>query len=156
MDACILRSRDDSEDKDCGVAVNNTNFLLDGLVPQHKDIYSAVIDHGLTNPDFKLYVLGYPHFFNVDTDQCDGATFTYYKDDDEGPFLTKDMRNTINGLIQKKMNDAIRAAVIAANDKHVVFVDISPFFTGHRFCELGIEKPYSGGIFTGIVDNAAR
>jgi hypothetical protein len=123
-------------------------------VPGYKDLYGAVIGRGLTNPDFKLYVLGYPHFFNVDTDQCDGATFAYYKDDNGGPYLTKDRRETINGLIEQ-MNEAIRAAVASTNDKRILFVDISPSFEGHRYCEEGIKEPYSGGLFTGIDDNAA-
>ena len=154
INACILRAYDGLTDADCENEVAATTDRIKNDVPGYKDLYSAVFDRGLTDPNFKLYVLGYPHFFNVDTDQCDGVTFAYYKDDNEGPFLTKDTRNTINGLIQQ-MNEAIRAAVMSVNDDRIVFVDISPFFNGHRFCEEGISEPYSGGIITGIDDNAA-
>jgi hypothetical protein len=154
MNACVLRAYDGLTDADCQNEVAAATNRIKNDVPGYKDLYGAVIDRGLTDPDFKLYVLGYPLFFNNDTDQCNKATFAYYKDDKGGPFLTNTTRTTINGLIQQ-MNDAIRAAVVSVNDKRIVFVDISPAFNGHRFCEEGIKEPYSGGIFTGIDDKAA-
>ena len=67
-------------------------------------------------------VHSYPHFFNVDTDQCDGATFAYYKDSSGGPFLTKDIRNKINSLIEQ-MNNAIKSAIAATNNPNIIFVE---------------------------------
>jgi hypothetical protein len=154
MNACVLCAYDGLTDDDCRDEIDTTSNNIKNIVPQYIEVLEAVKLHNLTDPNFKLYVLGYPHFFSIGTDQCDGASFAYYKDDKGGPYLTKDTRISINGLIQQ-MNEEIQAVVKAFDDKRFVYVDISASFENHRFCEDGINEPYSGGIFTGIDDNAA-
>lgn len=153
IDACVMRSRGGYTDTSCADQAEVARANIERDVASYSTLYQQIVDH-LKVPDSKLFVLGYPLFFNTDTDQCDKATFAYVKDSSGGPFLTKSVRQTVNDLI-KQMNDKIRATVMSLNTNRAQFVDISPFFEGHRFCEQGINEPYSGGIFTGIDDNAA-
>ena len=139
-------------DQNCEDSRWDTDNTIDRELPGYITMYNYVLDQ-VSNPDFKLYVLGHPLFFNADTDQCDNATFAYKKDEAGGPYLTKDIRKSINASI-KRMNDALNATVASMDDDRVQFVDVSPFSDGHRFCEEGIEEPYSDSRFK-TDDNAA-
>jgi hypothetical protein len=154
MNACILRADKELTDEDCKQQIADASQRIEATVPGYETIYSAAIDRGGDSRAFQVYVLGYPEFFNADTDQCDEVSFAYYEDNSGGPFLTKEMRKNINGLIEQ-MNQAIKAAAESAHNDNIIFVNITTAFQGHRFCEDGIVEPYSGGLYTGIDDSAA-
>ena len=59
MDACVLRSSDSLTDQDCQNELAATANRITNDVPGYSDIYSSVFNIGLTDPNFKLYVLGY-------------------------------------------------------------------------------------------------
>jgi hypothetical protein len=107
---------------------------------------SNVIDAIFENaPNTKLFMTGYPHFFNDQTDQCNTVTFKAWcsnpsKDSLVLP-LTKDRRNAINGLTTLVNQQIQSAASKSPFNSKIEFVDISPFFEGHRFCEEGINEP---------------
>lgn len=91
---------------------------------------------------FQLTTNQYPHFFNVDTTQCNDVTFSRNNasDPDVAPRVTQDLRKRINALTQN-MNDAISKAVSEKGDSRILFLDVSPKFNGHRFCEANIVEP---------------
>lgn len=96
----------------------------------------VVYDAGVENfPNFKLFLTGYAHFFNVDDDATDCNTqsfgvLAYY------PKLTMELRKAINDLVEQ-VNTIYRNVVASMNNPNIQFVDISPAFNGHRFCEPG-------------------
>jgi hypothetical protein len=87
------------------------------------------------NEDFKLYILSYAHFFNVDTTWCNTESFAPLANwGGNKPLLTQQLRtdinnavNTVNSILQRVANDV--------KDPRVKYIDISPAFNGHRFCE---------------------
>lgn len=84
--------------------------------------WGTILNSNNTGVGFSNIICSYPHFFNVDTDQCDTASFAYNKNDKGGPFLTKDIRGKINDLIEQ-MNNAIRSAIAATNNPNIQFVE---------------------------------
>ncbi|OJJ98707.1 hypothetical protein ASPACDRAFT_30615 [Aspergillus aculeatus ATCC 16872] len=105
-----------------------------------------------TNADFRLYVTGYPRFFNNETTTCDYSSFHFWWGKYNGAwdprivYLTTAMRTEMNGLVQQ-VNSVISAAISEANtvlgSAGVVYVDVEPYFEGHRFCEDGVKEPDS-------------
>ncbi|KAL9115233.1 MAG: hypothetical protein Q9227_001027 [Pyrenula ochraceoflavens] len=111
--------------------------------------------HDMSNPDFDLYVTGYAHFFNVDDDStwCNDQSFgvlpLFHK-----PLLSLELRREVNDLTSR-LNALYAQAVADKHDKHIHFVDISPYFgssghDGHRWCEPNQKDPadlfnYDGG-----------
>lgn len=92
---------------------------------------------------FRLYMSGYAHFWNVDTTQCNDVTWSYWTRDDP-PKLTQDVRtklNTLTSNLNNAINDAVGRANAADPRQPVVFVDYSPAFNGHRYCEDGVNEP---------------
>lgn len=84
--------------------------------------------------DFKVFLTGYAHFFNVDPDstRCNNQSFgpiPGYK-----PKLSMELRKAINDLVEQ-VNNVYRGVVASMNIPNIQFVDISPGFDGHRFCE---------------------
>ncbi|KAL9110137.1 MAG: hypothetical protein Q9227_005331 [Pyrenula ochraceoflavens] len=87
------------------------------------------------NPDFELYVTGYAHFFNVDDDStwCNDQSFGVLPLLNK-PLLSLELRREVNDLTTE-LNRMFRDAVLERQDKRVHFVDISPRFDKHRWCE---------------------
>ncbi|PKX91286.1 putative alpha-1,3-glucanase [Aspergillus novofumigatus IBT 16806] len=113
-------------------------------------IYSQIHQKATSNPDFHLYVAGYPRFFNPTTTECDSVTFKYWSWQ-FGPsptttYLTTDLRKEMNDLVDG-VNQAIQAAVTDTNELMISnathFVDVNPYFEGHRWCEAGVKEPDS-------------
>lgn len=88
------------------------------------------------NPNFKLYIIGYAHFFNADTDWCDTISFRYLPSPFNRQMLTQQLRADLNGAMDA-LRGKIKAVIAAIGDPRVKFIDINPFFEGHRFCEDG-------------------
>lgn len=65
MDACVLRSSGNLNDNDCANELSATANRITNDVPGYKDIYSSAFDQGLTNKDFKFYVMGYVFRSNI-------------------------------------------------------------------------------------------
>lgn len=84
--------------------------------------------------DAALLVLGYARFFNAETDQCNGISFSKTN---EANVLSNELRRAVNGLVVM-MNDVIRASAEAHG---AVYVDVDRVFEGHRFCEKGVIEP---------------
>lgn len=92
--------------------------------------------------DLFLFLTGYAHFFNVDTTDCNDWSFGAWPvpGDQHHPKLTKELREAINGLVHT-VNDMYRMVPGSFDRRwtHTSFVDISPGFQGHRFCEPGVS-----------------
>ncbi|KGO69674.1 Glycoside hydrolase, family 71 [Penicillium italicum] len=119
----------------------------DGLQYKLTSIYLRIIGWAQQNPDFNLYIAGYPRFFNADTTQCNDVSFRYWgwdKTDRSDVWLTNSLRTEMNDLVTS-LNTVIEAAVLDANNlvgKNVThFVDVDPSFEGHRWCEPGVIEP---------------
>jgi hypothetical protein len=91
-----------------------------------------------------LYVTGYLHFFNIDTEDCKYTSFNYnfsgYKPlyDPRLAYLDRGIHNELNNLVTD-VNSFISQVVTNTNDAErstrIHFVDVSPSFNGHRWCE---------------------
>lgn len=121
----------------------------DGLQYKLKEAYLSIVNTA-TNADFRLYVTGYPLFFNNETSTCDSSSFHYWWGAYKGPwdwrmvYLTTALRTEMNELVQQ-MNSVITAAISDANtalgSPRVVYVDVKSNFVGHEFCEEGVKEP---------------
>lgn len=103
------------------------------------------------NPDFKLYVLGYAHFFNLGDNYCNSLSFAPFANAPVGnsPKLTLQLRTDMNTAIQN-VNDILAKVVNDVKDPRAKFIDISPAFNGHRFCEDNhskIDQWYSSDVW---------
>ena len=167
----------------CWKAVNDSNTYINDMRMIDKPGFHGLYFDELTtiqrvlsndivknNPDFKLYVLGYAHFFNLGANYCDNLSFapgvkvnafnevattltsialdslaTNY----QPPNVTNKLRTDFNDATTR-VNNIIRKAVIDANDPRVKFIDISPAFNGHRFCENThnkIDQWFNNGVW---------
>ncbi|KAB5586287.1 SGNH hydrolase-type esterase domain-containing protein [Coniochaeta sp. 2T2.1] len=101
---------------------------------------------GPVGDKFKLYVTGFPQFFNADTDGCDSVTFARganpVPSDGGLPHfkMTKGIRAEFNAM-SVKLNEAIEEAVSRNKDQGVRWVPIDQELNGHRFCEPGVVEP---------------
>jgi hypothetical protein len=68
-------------------------------------------------PSFYLYVTGYAHFFNENTDDCDKWSFSAFpRFADDMPLLTKPLRKEINGLAEQFMTVYVRTIPMPPSD----------------------------------------
>ena len=155
----------------CFQAVNKSNTYINNMrtndddseephglyLDEFRTIQAVLLKDAVkNNPDFKLYVLGYAHFFNLGTNYCDNLSFAPgVKADPNGlgeiagssaealglletnyhpPNVTNQLRTDFNDATTR-VNNVIRKAVNDVNDPRVKFIDVSPAFNGHRFCE---------------------
>jgi hypothetical protein len=121
---------------------------------------------------FTLYVTGYVHFWNVDTESCDKVSWKppfigeWRNPPPNIPLLTRGLRRDMNDLLEafnrKYVSvctdmmlvtaDCVRQREVidgyqAPPDMNVRYVDISHGFNRHRFCEVGenIFDDFNGG-----------
>ena len=119
---------------------DSTSILRDD---KWKNTFDALVKTALykgylsAGPGFKLFVTGYPQFFNEETTQCNNATFSYWPIPHPS-YLTQDLRKQLNNLA-KELNDRIKAVV--AQIPGVEYVPIDDRFKGHRYCEEGVTEP---------------
>lgn len=151
LTACVLRVGQGLAG-DCDAAVRSAHYKINGVDLRH-EIGSALhqmIDKS-GRDDFKVYMTGYPAFFNVDTASCDYTTFYYWQPDHHGfhhlgnwAYLYRPLRLKINNLVSE-LNTMLSQVATSVNTRYtsqrVWFVDPNPLFDGHRFCESdgGIE-----------------
>ena len=108
-------------------------------------------------PDFKLFFVGYPGFFNSDQDDCEQVTFSIWnphhseqpQSDLSATWLHKDLRLALNTLVAE-VNALISKSVEAVNRvretssaQNVTFIDPNPVYNSHRFCEKNTREPDS-------------
>ncbi|KAI8943893.1 hypothetical protein F4801DRAFT_603137 [Xylaria longipes] len=105
----------------CAKQLANSNAYIDkagdgGLCQDERNTIVDLLGHPAVkdNKDFRLYILGYVHFFNLGANYCDDISF--------GALATR-----VNQIRARVANDV--------GDSRVKFLDISPAFEGHRFCE---------------------
>ncbi|KAI0197602.1 SGNH hydrolase-type esterase domain-containing protein [Astrocystis sublimbata] len=93
---------------------------------------------------FKLYVTGFPQFFNADTEECNEVTFARtanpFHDGAEHTKLTQELRTEFNSM-SVQLNKAIEDAVSRNEDRGVRWISIDGEMEGHRYCEKGIHEP---------------
>jgi lysophospholipase L1-like esterase len=126
-------------------ARNNINDLAYGQITAifKKIVESPNINNG---NKFDIYLTGYVHFFNVDTTDCNSWDFgapVLPSQTQHHPLLSQELRTDMNDLVQR-VNDAYSQAVhdylydpSIPTNVDVTFVNITPIFDGHRFCEAG-------------------
>ena len=145
LTACVLRVGQEFSG-DCAEQVRLAREKINGR-ELFSDISTAlrqIIDKS-GRDDLKVYMTGYPTFFNVDTDTCEYSTFYYWQPGHHGihhignwAYLYKDLRRKLNDLVNElnRMLSQVSDAVNQGSpDPRVRFVDINPKFDGHRFCE---------------------
>jgi hypothetical protein len=89
------------------------------------------------NKDFRLYILGYAHFFNLGANYCDdislGALATVPLIG-HAPKVSNRLRTGLNDGVER-VNRVLARVAGDVGDPRVKFLDISPAFNGHWFCE---------------------
>ncbi|KAK7947992.1 esterase family protein [Apiospora aurea] len=106
-----------------------------------------VVDKGRQGPigdKFRLYVTGFPQFFNDDTTECDSVTFARtanpIPDGMDHVKLTREVRKDYNNM-SVKLNQEIEKAVKMHERDGVRWIPIDPVMKGHRYCEPGVKEP---------------
>jgi hypothetical protein len=99
---------------------------------------------GAIGNNFKLYVTGFPQFFDTTTTDCDKVTFARTanpKDDGlEHTRMTQAQRKEFNDM-SVQLNKAIEDAVSRNKDQGAKWIPIDGEMNGHRFCEHGVQEP---------------
>lgn len=153
LNACVLWIEGQALSGDCDRAISNgMSVLAGGKLFQDIFITLQQIVEKSGRADFKLYMTGYPSFFNVDTTSCNDASFNYWNPHrrfirtDTGPFLDLQLRLSLNKLIQS-LNYFLFNLINELNTQYtntpIVFIPTDPVFNGHRFCEQGVTEPDS-------------
>jgi hypothetical protein len=118
--------------------VNNIDHLIKKIVTKGRS--------GTIGDAFRLYVTGFPEFFNEDDPGCDSVTFARtanpVSDGKQHIMMTTNLRSDYNSM-SRALNTAIQSAVALNADSNVKFIDIQAngLLDGHRFCEPGIKEP---------------
>ncbi|KAI9785906.1 MAG: hypothetical protein M1839_008172 [Geoglossum umbratile] len=119
------------------------NYILSDLQEAGKSFY---FDHHQTlidimnwdtikgRNDFYLYIIGYAEFFNTSpgSDWCNDKSFGIVR----SPKLSNALRSKINELV-RNVNSKVAQSIKDMNNDHIKFLDVSPLYEGHRFCEPG-------------------
>ncbi|KAK6065489.1 hypothetical protein SCUP515_11205 [Seiridium cupressi] len=127
-------------DGDCVKAIDAVrSFVNDRTRKFTSDTVADILDHDSVkiNPNFRLYVIGYAHFFNVDDGStwCNDQTFSLFWNTQAQPQkLLLGLRRSINDLVEI-LNQQIQRAVDDFKDRGVGYIDITKRFDGGRFCE---------------------
>ena len=115
----------------------NTQGFKDDL----KNVYQSIMNKV---PDINLYVLGYPQFFERNSDQCSNTCFQFgVPQCSEEAKLTVAHRDRLNDLVID-LDQTIEAQVKAVTPKgkgSITYVDVDQWYQGHRFCEPGVTEP---------------
>jgi hypothetical protein len=118
--------------------VNNIDHLIKKIVTKGRS--------GTIGNDFRLYVTGFPEFFNEDDPGCNSVTFARTAnpnpDGKDHIMMTTELRSEYNSM-SVALNAAIQSAAFINEDLNVKFIDIQKagLLDGHRFCEPGITEP---------------
>lgn len=101
-----------------------------------------------------VYVTSYTGFFNADpgNTQCDDVTFWYWRPGKSGDhvenrvYLDVNVRSELNDLVNQlntMLSSSVSQVIADTNTARIHFIDISPQFDGHRWCEPNIQEPDS-------------
>jgi hypothetical protein len=116
--------------------LSNSQRATESLYFDHHKTLQDIMDYPTIKgrDDFYLYIVGYAAFFNNSTgsDWCNDQSFGELCH----PKLTHELRSKMNELVYAT-NSKIAQSVKDMNNDHIVFIDPSPLFEGHRFCEPG-------------------
>jgi len=134
----------------CPEQKERTRALLDSqaTVDNIAHTINKVVDRGRLGPAkdrFKLYVTGFPRFFNEKTKPCDDVTFARDANPIRDPKkeyinMTQELRGEFNQM-SDKLNQDIAAAVALTANRGVTWVPVDGVMEGHRFCEEGVTEP---------------
>lgn len=122
----------------CFKLIQEGELYLDGnFTSDHHDTLKKVLETELMKEreEVYLYIVGYAEFFNVkspDSDWCNDQSFGIIK----SPKLNKALRTKINEL-SRKINAAMARSTSDFGNDRIRFLDPSPVFENHRFCEPG-------------------
>ncbi|KAJ4293386.1 hypothetical protein N0V90_008669 [Kalmusia sp. IMI 367209] len=125
---------------DCNAAMKEVEGNIDSekFASDLSRAIQAIFDFA---PRTKLFITGYPEFWNDKTDYCDNVSFKLNCPNNYVLPLTKERRRGMNWLTWK-LNDKIQATIRnwpTGADIH--YVDTNSHFAGHRFCEEGVREP---------------
>lgn len=117
------------------------------LVDNISNTIKGVVNKGRKGPigdKFRLYVPGFPQFFDTTTSECDTVTFARTAnpnpDGKEHTKMTQAIRKEFNEM-SVGLNKAIADAVERNKDQNVKWVPIDDQMQGHRYCEPGVKEP---------------
>ncbi|KAJ9668302.1 hypothetical protein H2201_001732 [Coniosporium apollinis] len=132
----------------CAIAIKNATDYIERAAGSNPDVLGLSEDLAATLDDifasnkigdresFRLYVTGYAHFFNAETDWCTAGSFGAFPLIGGQPKLSKELRIAINGLVEK-FNRVYEKTIADYPDKRVRYVEVTQGFEGNRFCEEG-------------------
>lgn len=125
----------------CEAQMETTRCAIESttLVENYSSLVRAIVQR--LKPGAQLFVTGFGAFFNEDTEGCNGTTFSVKE---PYQYLTQGLRKDLNDLV-RLLNTVIQGATIANGAE---YVDIDNAFTGHRFCEEGVNEPDASRIDT--------
>ncbi|KAI0900623.1 SGNH hydrolase [Annulohypoxylon nitens] len=122
---------------ECAKQLANSNDYINkagdgGLYQDELNTVRDLLDHPSVrdNKGFRLYILGYAHFFNLSANYCDTISFGVL----HKPRLSNRLRTDLNDGVER-VNQVLARVAKDVGDSRVRFLDISPAFNGHRFCE---------------------
>jgi len=150
---------DPDQSGNCIVAMQAAMSQYDNWETWMRGTMQDVMLKNPPNPTFDLFLTGYVHFFNTNENaQCNSWSFGVWLPGIPGnrrPLLSYPLRRDLNDLVQK-VNEQYSAAVDNLNKAAILkgsrahFVDISPAFDTHRFCEDGYsyrDQYYNGDMW---------
>ncbi|KAI0521843.1 SGNH hydrolase-type esterase domain-containing protein [Xylaria bambusicola] len=148
---CILDTKlpDGSPQRTCDEQRKVTwDKLVDpGLIDNIDNTIKKIVDKARGGPikdQFRLYVTGFPQFFDTQTNECDSVTFARTAnptpDGKEHTKLTQALRKEFNDM-SVQLNKAIEAAVARNQAMGAKWIPIDGEMDGHRFCEPGVQEP---------------
>lgn len=122
------------EGRGCETQMESTKRTIEStaLIESYSNLIKAIVQQ--LKPEARLLVTGYATFFNEETEPCNSVTFSVKE---PYQFLTRELRKDINELV-RLLNTVIEGATSANGAQ---YVDIDEPFTGHRFCEDGVQEP---------------
>ncbi|KAF2260110.1 SGNH hydrolase [Lojkania enalia] len=149
--ACLLTG---NLGPDCDKRLTHAEHMLGGGGPGtlHDAIFrvwDAIFRKMKKDWHYQVYQIGYPLFFNEDSDWCNEQSFKLVAK--PGPKLSKGRRRRLNNII-RLYNKQMASWVDAYNNKNknheldwgherIFFVNPDSAFHGHRFCEPGVQDP---------------
>ncbi|QKX57197.1 uncharacterized protein TRUGW13939_04305 [Talaromyces rugulosus] len=127
---------------DCDKAMVALEHRMKGqdFIPSFGRAINAIFQSA---PTTHLFVTGYPAFWNAETDACDKVSFKFGCINNPVLPLIKRRRKRMNDLTCK-LNGIIERVVKATSPPaggSIHYVDVDPYFEGHRFCEEGVSEP---------------
>lgn len=125
---------------DCSAAINDARRVINSL-PFAEGISRAINKVFENAPRTKLFVTGYPRFWNPDTDYCDKVSFKVNCPNNSVLPLTKERRKAMNELTDL-LNGKIKGIIDNwPTHADLFYVNTDEKFNGHRFCEEGTQEP---------------